>query len=89
MVGSVAPGVRAVAPDRLSPAQRVRAIERLRSTAPEEPLDLIVVGGGVVAGFLPDANVDGTPLREGWIALQSESHPIQFRNVELLDLSTP
>ncbi|NNF39688.1 MAG: DUF1080 domain-containing protein [Gemmatimonadetes bacterium] len=40
-----------------------------------------VVGGGVVAGFLPEAKVDGAPLREGWIALQSESHPVDFRGV--------
>jgi hypothetical protein len=28
----------------------------------------------------------GTPLREGYIALQSESHPVEFRKVELLNL---
>jgi len=30
---------------------------------------------------------DGTPLTEGFIALQAESHPTEFRIVELLDLS--
>jgi len=30
---------------------------------------------------------DGTLLKEGYIALQSESHPTEFRKVELLDLS--
>jgi len=30
---------------------------------------------------------DGTPLKEGYIALQAESHPVEFRKVELLDLS--
>ncbi|MCF8346906.1 MAG: DUF1080 domain-containing protein [Bacteroidales bacterium] len=30
---------------------------------------------------------EGTPLKEGFISLQSESHPIDFRKVELLDLS--
>jgi len=30
---------------------------------------------------------DGTPLKEGYIALQAESHPTEFRVVELLDLS--
>jgi hypothetical protein len=30
---------------------------------------------------------DGTPLIEGYIALQAESHPVEFRKVELLDLS--
>lgn len=29
----------------------------------------------------------GAPIRGGYIALQSESHPIEFRKVELLDLS--
>ncbi len=29
---------------------------------------------------------DGTPLTAGYIALQSESHPIDFRNIELLNL---
>ena len=40
-----------------------------------------MVGGGVVGGFLPEAKVDGTPLTGGFIALQSESHPVQFRNI--------
>lgn len=29
---------------------------------------------------------DGTPLTEGYIALQAESHPIEFRSVRLLNL---
>ncbi len=29
---------------------------------------------------------DGTPLTEGFIALQAESHNVEFRNVELLEL---
>ncbi len=29
----------------------------------------------------------GTPLKEGYIALQAEGNPVQFRNIELLDLS--
>lgn len=29
----------------------------------------------------------GLPLGEGYIALQAESHPTEFRNIELLDLS--
>jgi len=28
----------------------------------------------------------GSPLRSGYIALQAESHPIDFRNIQLLDL---
>ena len=37
--------------------------------------------------YLPRNFAEGTPLKEGYIALQSESHPIEFRKVELLDLS--
>ncbi len=29
----------------------------------------------------------GLPLKEGYIALQAESHPTEFRNIEILDLS--
>lgn len=43
-------------------------------------------GGGNVTGHDPRAKPDGTPLASGYIALQSESHPIQFRRVELLNL---
>ena len=45
-----------------------------------------VIGGGVVNGFDPAAKPDGMALTEGTISLQSESHPIQFRKVELLNL---
>jgi hypothetical protein len=57
------------------------------------------VGGGFVSkdyGFkeahIDDAAAkewikkDGTPLGEGYIALQAESHPIEFKKVELLNL---
>lgn len=45
------------------------------------------IGGGVVNGYDPAVKLDGTPLTSGFIALQSESHPIDFRLVRLLDLS--
>lgn len=45
------------------------------------------IGGGVVNGFDPAAKPDGKRLTEGYIALQSESHPIEFRKVELLNLA--
>ncbi|MDX2248742.1 MAG: DUF1080 domain-containing protein [Bacteroidia bacterium] len=32
------------------------------------------------------AKKDGVPLTSGYIALQAESHPIDFRNIELLEL---
>ncbi len=44
------------------------------------------IGGGVVNHFDPSVKQDGRPLTEGYIALQSESHPIDFRKVELLSL---
>ncbi len=44
------------------------------------------IGGGAVNNFDPAVKRDGTPLTEGYIALQSESHPIDFRKVEILDL---
>ncbi len=44
------------------------------------------IGGGVVSNFDPEIKLDGTPLTEGSISLQSESHPIQFRKVEILNL---
>ncbi len=45
-----------------------------------------VIGGGVVDGYNEDAKPDGTALTGGYIALQSESHPIQFRTVKLKKL---
>ncbi|MCA1746588.1 MAG: DUF1080 domain-containing protein, partial [Bacteroidales bacterium] len=44
-----------------------------------------VIGGGNKPEGYPIP--DGTPLKEGYISLQSESHPVDFRKVELLDLS--
>ena len=45
------------------------------------------IGGGAVNGYLPSAKQDGKLLTEGWISLQSESHPVEFRKVELLNLA--
>jgi hypothetical protein len=45
------------------------------------------IGGGTVNQFDPAAKQDGRPLTEGYIALQSESHPIDFRKVEILSLT--
>ena len=47
------------------------------------------IGGGVVNDFDPAAKVDGTPLTGGYIALQSESHPVQFRKIWLREVSPP
>ena len=45
------------------------------------------IGNGNVSNFDPAVKKDGTLLKEGFIALQSESHPIEFRKVELLNLA--
>jgi hypothetical protein len=47
------------------------------------------IGGGTVNGFDPAAKKDGTPLTGGFIALQSEGHPMEFRKVELRNLERP
>jgi hypothetical protein len=44
------------------------------------------VGGGVVSGYDPAAKHDGELLDRGYIALQSEGHPVEFRRVEMLPL---
>lgn len=44
------------------------------------------IGGGSVSNFDPAVKKDGMVLTEGYISLQSESHPIEFRKVELLNL---
>jgi hypothetical protein len=45
------------------------------------------IGGGVVANFDPQAKRDGELLTGGYIALQSESGPLDVRKIELLNLS--
>ena len=46
-----------------------------------------VVGGGAVNGYDETAKHDGESLTGGYIALQSESHPVQFRQVLLRPLA--
>lgn len=43
-----------------------------------------VVGGERPASY---AVPEGTPVTGGYLALQAESHPVEFRKVELMDLS--
>ena len=45
------------------------------------------IGGGSVSNFDPAVKVDGKALKEGYISLQSESHPVEFRNVKLFNLA--
>ncbi len=44
------------------------------------------IGGGNVSPVDPAVKVDGTPLTGGFISLQAETAPIDFRKVELLNL---
>ena len=44
------------------------------------------LGGGNVSGHDPAIVIAGKLLDHGSISLQSESHPVEFRKVELLDL---
>lgn len=46
----------------------------------------VTTGGGAVSHHRPEMMPDGEPLDHGYISLQSESAPIQFRNVEVLNL---
>lgn len=44
------------------------------------------IGGGSASPTDPAVKVDGTPLTGGFISLQAETAPIDFRKVELLNL---
>jgi hypothetical protein len=44
------------------------------------------IGGGQVSPVDPRVKVDGTPLKAGYISIQAESGPTDFRTIELLDL---
>jgi hypothetical protein len=44
------------------------------------------LGGGNVGGHDPSIMIAGKLLDHGSISLQSESHPVEFRKVEILDL---
>lgn len=44
------------------------------------------IGGGVVQGYDSTTWQEGKPLKSGFIALQSEGQPIDFRRVELRNL---
>jgi hypothetical protein len=44
------------------------------------------IGGGAASPTDPTVKVDGTPLPGGYISLQAETAPVDFRKVELLNL---
>jgi hypothetical protein len=45
------------------------------------------IGGGNVSNYNPEVKIDGKPLSEGYITVQGESAPTEFRKIELLNLS--
>lgn len=45
------------------------------------------INGGSVSNFDPKIKQDGTPLKSGYFSLQSESHPVEFRKVAIIDLA--
>jgi hypothetical protein len=45
------------------------------------------IGGGVATGFDPAIKKDGAILEDGYIGLQAESQPVEFRNIRLLNLA--
>ena len=46
------------------------------------------IGGGSVSNFDPAVKKDGTLLSEGYITIQGESAPTEFRKIELMVLSS-
>jgi len=44
------------------------------------------IGGGAVSNYDQAIKINGQAINGGYISLQSESHPIHFRKVELLNL---
>lgn len=46
------------------------------------------IGGGNVSNYDPKVKEDGKALTEGYISLQSESHPIEFKTVAIYDLAS-
>jgi hypothetical protein len=65
-------------------SERVRhLIDRQTVLQYEKP----TIGGGVANGFDPAVKKDGTVLENGYIGLQAESQPVEFRNIRLLNLS--
>lgn len=44
------------------------------------------IGGGVASRYDPAMKQDGKALKSGFIALQSEGQPVDFRNIKLMNL---
>jgi len=68
----------------------VRGSEHIKHTVEGQTVleyDLPQIGGGSVTNFDPAVKKDGMLLSEGYITIQGESHPTEFRKIELLNLS--
>jgi hypothetical protein len=68
----------------------VRGSEHIKHTVEGQTVleyDLPQIGGDGVNNFDPAVKKDGTLLAEGYITIQGESHPTEFRKIELLNLS--
>jgi hypothetical protein len=44
------------------------------------------MGGGEISGYNPDFYTEGKPMASGYIAIQAESHPTEFRKIEIMEL---
>lgn len=44
------------------------------------------IGGGAISGYKESAYQEGQSLKEGYISIQAETHPIDFKSIELLNL---
>lgn len=44
------------------------------------------IGGGSISGYKENVYREGIPLEEGFISIQAETHPIDFKSIQLLNL---
>lgn len=44
------------------------------------------MGGGAISGFDASVYIEGKPMKSGHIAIQAESHPTEFRKIEIMEL---
>ncbi len=44
------------------------------------------IGGGAISGYKESAYREGAPIKEGYISIQAETAPIDFKSIELLNL---
>lgn len=75
-------GVAARRPDALSPTQRLHAVSALASTTPDAPIDVLVIGGGVVGvGAALDASARG--LQVGLVEMNDLAEGTSSRSSRL------